>query len=182
MGILDLFRRKPTRLVRVILLDIAEPPPRMPPRGSTYIWRLKGAPEPGMRVLVPGMDGPTWALVMGVDEATRQDVAGQELGQVSRRATAQEEARGRAEHESARNAWLDMMRRAAGLPAPGDARRRVPDGYPEVPPAEGTAPPEEAGGYGLAWWRAHEAARDDEERERFETLGRRWDTIQKYGQ
>lgn len=179
MGLLQMFRTKPATLVRVTFRDIAEPPPRTYGRGYVYTWPHRSAPEIGLRVLVPGMDGPAWAVVIGVNDADREERR-QELKSVIRPATAQEVAKGQAHHERDANAWLDMMR-AAGLPTKGRARNKLPKGYPEVPPAEGTAAPEVAGRYGSAWWRAFKSARDDEERKRFESLARRWYAIRDRG-
>lgn len=181
MGIFDLLRARPTRHVRVTFRDIAEPPPQAHGRGYIYRWRLREEPELGARLLVPGMDGPAWTVVIGVDDATRGELREVELKDVTRLATPQEVAKGEAKYLAAQDAWLNMMRRAAGLPTKGRGRSKVPKGYPDVPPAEGTAPPDLAGRHGTAWWRAYKSARDDEERKRFQSLGHRWYAIQKRG-
>lgn len=179
MGLLDLFLKKPLSTVRVTFRDIAEPLPRVHGRGYVYKWGLREAAMEGMRVLVPGMDGTAWAVVIGVDDATREELRQYELSEVIRTATAEEVAKGQAGYERDLNAWLNMMRRAAGLATKGRARTRVPNGYPEIPPADGTATPNVAGQYGSAWWRAYKSARDEEEAKRFQSLGHRWYAVQK---
>lgn len=181
MGLRDLLRRRQTRYVRVTFRDITEPPPKVHGRGYVYRWPLNEPPELGARVLVPGLDGPAWTVIIGLDDATREDLEHHELKDVIRLATPQEVANGEAIQQAAENAWLDMMRRAAGLATRGRPRNRVPDGYPEIPPADGTAPPDLARAHGSAWWRASKSARDDEERKRFENLGHRWYAIQQRG-
>lgn len=181
MGLLDLFRTRSPTLVRVTFRDITEPPPRVHGHGYIYTWPLGEAPEAGQRVLVPGMDGPAWAVVIGVNDATTQETRGLELKSVIRPATAKEVAKGQARHGRELNAWLDMMRLAAGLSTAGRARRGVPEGYPEIPPAGGAAVPHVADGYGAAWWRAYKNAREEDETKRFQSLGYRWYAIRDRG-
>lgn len=181
MGIFDFLRPRRTRNVRVTFRDITEPPPLRPGRGYIYRWTLRDDPELGARALVPGMDGPAWTVVIGVDDATREELKEFELKDVIRLATPQEVAKGEAKHRAAEEAWLNMMRRSAGLLTKGRRRSKVPPGYPDIPPAEGTAGPEVAGRYGSAWWRAYKTARDDDERKRFEHLARRWYAIRDRG-
>src|SRR5699024_11892889 len=75
-------------------------------------------------------------------------------------------------------AWLNMARRAAGLPTPGRARKAPPEGYKDLPPVDGDAPPEKAHRHGNGWWRAFKAAerhgRPAEEVEAFASIARRW--------
>lgn len=179
MALLDVFRKRPRTLVRVTFHDITEPPPKVHGRGYIYAWPLRDAPQVGQRVLVPGMQGPAWAVVIGVNDATRTEQREFELKDVIRLATADEIAQGQEQHEREFNAWLDMMRRSAGLQTTGRQRKRAPAGYPEIPPAEGTAPPDVAHAYGSAWWRAYKNARDEDEGKRFESLGHRWYAIER---
>lgn len=182
MGLFDLFRKKePPTLVRITFRDITEPPPRRHGGGYIYVWSLGGDPEVGQHVVVPGMDGLSWAVVIGVNDATQQETSNFELKSVIRKATPEEVAKGQARHDHELNAWLDMMRRAANLATTGRIRHKVPDGFPEVPPAEGTAPPHVAERHGAVWWRAYKNAREDDESKKFKSLGHRWYAIRDRG-
>lgn len=144
----------------------------------SYVWKMRTAPQIGDRVWAPGEFGGGWAVVVGM--GSPRDLVGFDAKEITRAATAQEVAKAVAKFEADRNAWLDMMRKAAGLKS-STRRRRVPSGYPDIPPAQGDAAPDVANAYGSAWWRAYKAARDDEERKRFKELGHRWYAIRDRG-
>jgi hypothetical protein len=79
-------------------------------------------------------------------------------------------------HRADETAWLDMMRKAAGLPST-TRRTRVPDGFPGIPPERISGTPvsaDEAGRYGAVWWRAYKTARDGDEAQVFHRLASRW--------
>lgn len=92
MGLFDLFRKAPTNVVRVTFRDIKEPPPRVHGSGYLYRWPRREIPEVGDRVLVPGADGPAWTVVIGVNDATRKELAGLDLRDAIRIATPAEAA------------------------------------------------------------------------------------------
>lgn len=181
MGFLDRFRSKSPTLVRITFRDIGEPEEGLHGRGYVYAWALEETPEVGQRVRVPGMDGPAWAMVIGVDDATPDETGAHEVKNVTRLATSEEVAKAQAKSERELNGWLDMMRRAAGLATPGRARQKVPPGFPEIPPADGTAAPEVAAEYGSAWFRAFKSARVEDETKKFKSLAYRWYAIRDRG-
>jgi hypothetical protein len=104
----------------------------------------------------------------------REDIAGAEALSVERLATPEEIRGAVAQAAADLSAWLDMARGSAGLPD-GSRRRRAPEGYPEIPPADGIAcSAEDADSYGRVWWRAFKSARDEVEATTFESIARSW--------
>lgn len=172
-----------TTVVRVAFVDLAKPAPdpdRV--RGYNYAWTLGGQPEPGDRVVVPGIDGPAYGVVVEVKNRTPRELASDErswgatIKPVRRMVTADEMAKARSKAAADLDAWLDMARRAAGLPT-RSRRRKVPEGYPDIPPADGQAGLVEADHYGSVWWKAYKNARSDDEKKSFGSVAHRWYAI-----
>ncbi|WME24456.1 hypothetical protein [Brachybacterium sp. GU-2] len=140
----------------------------------------------GGRVFVRGGNGESApAVVVDLEASRPENYSWDELAPVLRYATAEElevarnKARRRAEKELRdEQAWLNMARRAAGLPTPGRARKALPEGYRNLPPVDGEATPEKAHRNGNRWWRALKAAerhgRPAEEVEAYAAIARSW--------
>lgn len=142
-----------------------------------------------MRVIVPSLDGMSPGVVLGY--SSLKEAGGYSLDEIKtvhRLATDEEIKAAHAELEASRareaksaQSWLNMARRAAGLPTRGRGRATPPPGFPEIPPIDGTADPRVASQYGSTWWRAYKLAkqtgRGDEEVERFKEIGRYWFNI-----
>lgn len=183
-----LFKKRPPkrpRLIEIQYRDLDEEP-RDGGRPYVYTWALKEDPEVGGRVFVRGGNGEsTPAVIVGLNASRPENYSWDELAPVFRFATSQEleaarnKARRRAEKAlKDEQAWLNMARRAAGLPTTGRARKAPPEGYKDLPPVDGDAPPEKAHRHGNGWWRAFKAAerhgRPAEEVEAFASIARRW--------
>lgn len=186
-----LFKKRTTRRPRLIAIqyrDLDEAP-RDGGMPYIYTWGLPIEPQMGGRVFVRGGNGESApAVIVDIDASRPEGYAWDELAPVFRYATAEEleaaqrKAERRAEQaRSDEQSWLNMARRAAGLPTPGRARRTPPDGYKDLPPASGQAAPRTAGRYGNAWWKASKAAerlgRAPDEVETFASIARRWYAI-----
>lgn len=176
---------KRPRLIEIQYRDLDEEP-REGGKPYVYTWALKEEPELYQRVFVRGWNGESApAVIVGLNASRPEDYSWEELAPVFRYATSQEleAARNRAARRSEKalkdeQAWLDMARRAAGLPTPGRARKAPPAGYKELPPVDGQATPARAQRNGNGWWRAFKAAerhgRPPEEVEVFASIARDW--------
>lgn len=155
------FKRKPPShpLVEVSYRELYEDPGH---RGYVFIWKLPVSPSIGDRVFVRGMDGKSSpAVVIDNDAPIPDGFTLAELADVRRLATPDELTRAaerlqRLQKKVQRDeaSWLNMARRAAGLPTPGRARSAPPDGYRELLPAEAGAPRQVADRHGRTWWKA----------------------------
>lgn len=151
-----------------------------------YTWSLAEEPRLGDRVFVRGGGGESApAVIVGVDAVRPEGYSWDDLAPVFRYATDQEleAARDKARRRAERGikdeqAWLNMARRAAGLPTPGRARRSPPEGFSALPPVDGEATRSGAARNGNVWWRASKAAerlgRPTEEVETFASIARNW--------
>lgn len=165
--------------MRVAFRELTQPSPGQDWGGTyTYVWALRQAPEIGSRAFVRDQDGKLAAVVVtafGVPE----DLVGFKPAGIVRVATERELARTRQAAVSAADAdgiWLDMMRTQAGLPASrSQLPRTQPNGYPPIPPAQGTTrDAAEADAYARAWWRAFKHDDAGEAAPRFRALGQHW--------
>lgn len=154
-------------------------PPGVKHSVYTYIWTLPTPPETGLRVFVPGGDGrPASAMVVdGTKTPTPHEVR-----PVIRLATQAEVDAATAAAAADLAAWLDMARKAAGLPTAAPVRRRKPpEGYDAIPPATGEASKNDAGEYGRIWYRVWKEAESQElskkELRAFGDIAHRWYAI-----
>lgn len=179
---------KRPRLVGIQYRDLYEAPHD---GGKPYIytWDLPEEPQVGGRVFVRGGSGKSVpAVIVDLNASRPEGYTWDELAPVFRYASDEEleKAQRKAERQADKElrdeqAWLNMARRAAGLPTPGRARKTVPDGYQALPPTDGDSAPSTAGRYGNVWWRASKIAtrlgRPAEEVETYATIARRWYAI-----
>lgn len=150
---MSLFGRKPkVRTVSVGFRDLTSDHPVDPARAYLYVWDLPENPEVGMRVFVPGGDGKLAPAVIA-DLNPQANARNVSLKAVRRVATATEIAAAHAKADQASTDWLEMARKAAGLPS-RSRRTKAPEGYPEIAPADGEATKAQANEYGRMWWRA----------------------------
>lgn len=164
----------PGIVVKVLFRDLTDPVPEDHDHSYAYLWPFSELPQVGQRVVAPGMDGPAFAVITAIgasEELIREIGSGMKM--ITRPATDEEIEKARTKEHEDLNAWLDMMRQAAGL-STTTRRRIVPDGYPPIPPVDGVADIETADGYGRAWWRAYKNARTEEEETTFKRIGSRW--------
>ena len=174
--------------MQVVFRQLAEPLPA-DYTGYTYRWTLGVLPQIGDRVLVRGGDGRAApAVVVAVGVRPPAGYSESELSEVIRVASAEEIDRSATRIERANiraandaEAWLRMMRRAAGLPTPGKARANAPAGFPPIPPAGGTASKEAADEFSRSWGKARRLAEDrghdSDEVKAFTSLMFRWRAI-----
>ncbi|ALJ20407.1 hypothetical protein [Microbacterium sp. No. 7] len=173
------FSRKPkARIVSVSFRSLTSTTPADPERAYAYVWELPESPVVGMRVIVPGGDGKSApAVVAEVDVTVPRSV---DLKAVSRIVAPEEITAAHAHDMDEATAWLEMARKAAGLPS-STRRRTAPQGYPPIAPADGEATPQEANEHGRMWWRAYKLAqemnRDADEIKRFGSIAHRWYAI-----
>lgn len=182
---MGLFSRKPL-VVQVSYRDLAAPGPESFDRfsGYAFIWNLKEKPSLGLRVIVPGGDGRQ-ASGMVVGFGLPPSARGLRLSAVIRVATQAEIQKALQDEATDKVTWLNMARRAVGLPVSGRARKKVPDGFDPVPPAKGDASPQKADQYGRVWWRAWKLAerlgRERDEIEAFREVAFRWFAVRDRG-
>lgn len=181
---MGLFSRKPKiRTVSVSFRELTSDRPPDADHAYVYTWSLPDSPRVGERVWVRGSDGrPAAAVVAAVDVPSPRGI---ELSPVLRAATADEINAARTAATAAEAAWLDMARRAAGLPVTGSRRSKAPDGYPQIAPVDGRASEADADTYGRMWWRVYKTAQSldwprDEVR-RIEAIARRWYAVRDKG-
>lgn len=175
------FKSRP-KVVSVAFRDLASPAPDGLGGAYAYAWSLSTAPEVGMRVFVPGGDGRSAsAVIVDVGAAPPR---GMTLKSVARLASAAEVQAAHDAVLASKTTWLDMARKAAGLPI-ATRKRKPPEGFDVLPPADGKASASEAGQYGRVWWRAfklaQELGRPVEEVSRFESIARRWYAVRDKG-
>lgn len=163
------------RYARIVFQDLHEPMPDRDTEWYLFRWALPQPIAVGQQVF---LEGGSTGIVVG--EGRRSDYDGN-LSDVLRIATLSEVRQAYEAHErgqravsAALNSWLDLMRSAAGLPVSRPLARRVPDGMPIVPPADGEAGAADAERFARSWWKAFKNARDSEEEMAFEHIARRW--------
>lgn len=177
-------RRSP--MVEVSYRELHEAPRE---RGYVFVWKLPPPPNVGDRVFVRGGDGRLEpAVVINADAAVPDGYSRDELAEVLRLATDEEmeRAREKLEREMVKEqrdevSWLNMARRAAGLPTPGRARSAPPEGHQAIPPTEGIASKSEAHRRGGVWWRAmkraEEHGRPADEIATFRAIAQHWYSV-----
>lgn len=156
-------------------------------RGYAFTWNLPSMPEIGTRVVAPGANGLSPAIIVGFDTNHRgalqtiRRVASAE--EIQRGATRYAEAQERQRREE--EAWFRLARDAAGLPPRGPIPKSAPDRFPNIAPTEGTATTPKANEYGRMWWRAYKRAEEqghpDDEVKRYRQLAHRWFAIRDKG-
>ena len=150
--------------------------------GYVFVWPFKGKPQQGQRVIVPGMDGQAFGVVLRV--ATPQDVRGAgPLKSIKRLVTTDELDKAHAKQAAEAIKFWNQVRIAAGL----DKGRRAKVSYDflTIYPADGAASAADAGVWGSAWWgiwkRAQEEDRPPDEQASYETVARRWFAVRDKG-
>jgi len=176
-----MFGRKSQPLVEVNFRDLAAAPNLQPGAGYVYVWGLKQAPAVGMWVWVPGMDGSATAVVCAIDAAAPKGYARSELKAVERVVTDKEIEKARAKWLAERNAWADLVRRAAGLPTAARPRLRAPEGFPAIPPVPGHGRKPDADKHGKGWWAIYNRAKREgwgaDEIEHYKGIAEQWFAI-----
>jgi len=146
-----------------------------PEHGNAYLWPFATRPEVGAWAIVDGFKGESTVIVGAIGMPSQAQ--GLELKPLLRLVTAADEAAA----SGPAHAWLDLARHAANLPLTRSLPERLPTGFDEVPPSEGTATAKAADRHGHIWWKAAnlslDLGRGDEEAEAFKTIARHW-----YGQ
>lgn len=181
-------RRPP--MVEVSYRELYEPPGD---QGYVFVWRLPFPPSIGHRVFVRGNDGRIHpGAVIDADASVPAGFTFDELLDVSRLATSDELGKAHTRYEKlkvkARQdevSWLNMARRAAGLPTSGRARSAPPEGFAQIPPVGGTASRPEADRHGRAWWkvmhRAVDQNRDADEIAAYREIAKYWFSVRDNG-
>ncbi|WP_029150092.1 hypothetical protein [Microbacterium indicum] len=176
--------KKRRSVVRVVYRDLDRDyaPSGAHDEGYAFDWTLGPLPEIGMRVQIPGGDGKKKSgIIVGFGRA---GYAG-DLEKVIKIHSASEIEKAQAKAAKEAAAWLDMARRAAGLPTPGRARLTTPGDYPAIAPADGKASARKADEYGRMWWRAmklsEELGREAAETRAFSGIAHRWFAIRDQG-
>ncbi|HZJ39947.1 MAG TPA: hypothetical protein VFD20_03220, partial [Demequina sp.] len=106
--------------------------------GYAFIWPFKAKPQSGLRVVVPGMDGQAYGIVLRV--ATAQDGRGVgPLKSIKRLVTKNEFDKAYAKQAAEAVKFWNQVRIAAGLDK--GRRAKVSDDFPTIYPADGPAPP-----------------------------------------
>lgn len=168
--------RAPEHVARVRYLELTEPLPRIDPGGSTggyaFAWPLVPEPRLGERVVIPGGDGRrATGVVIGFGRDGYTGPLESVLGRLS--AAQAERVHG------AQEAFFSATRRAVGLSS--DGRRKIRDGWPEVPPVKGDAKPAQADTYARTWWRiyhlAEQCGRAEDEVKLYKAAAHRWFAI-----
>lgn len=177
---MGLFSRKPVAVI-VAYRDLTQSAD-LDGHGYAFLWPLRESPTPGTRVVVPGMDGQAFGVVLRA--ATATDVKG--LGQlkpVQRLATTDEIATAKAKQVAEAERFWTQSRIAAGLDT--GRRAKVTGDFPEIHPASGPASEKDADVYGRGWYgiwkRAEEAGRAPDEQAAYRTLAYRWFAIRDKG-
>lgn len=178
LSIFSSSKSKKVTAVQVKFRDLHAPVPEADGREYTYSWPLPQTPQIGDRVIVPGADGPAPAVIVAL--GVGPSAVGTRLEPVRRMVTTEEVAAAHQRHADAQERWFNIARRAAGLPTKSRARK-IPDGFPDIPPVDGTADRNNADRFGRGWWRiykqAEESQRDAEELKRFKSIAYRWFAI-----
>lgn len=148
----------------------------------TYLWTLPDEPFDGARVIVPGSEEPSPAVVVEVD---RVPDPGLELVAVKRLVSQREVDVAAREVEGRRDLWLSMARHAAGVPGAEYVPAEPVEGYPIIAPVTGHASPADSDRFGKMWWRAYRIAQDlgldSAEVRAYESLAHRWFAVRDRG-
>lgn len=178
---MGMFRRKSVPQTQVVQVSFRDLGDRVDldtsdGHGHAYLWPFAEPPQLGRWAVAEGIDGPTTVIVraLGLPSHAR----GIELKPLLRLIPPIEVERARAARDAPMLAWLDMARKAAGLPASRPVSASLPPGFEALPPAQGTADAATEDHFGDVWWRAckraEEFGRDPEEIATYEQLGRGW--------
>ena len=175
---------KPTGRVRTVGV-VFTPLHRTPRPGATvytYLWTIPRDPQTGDRVIVPGSEEPSPAVVVDVDPVPDPDL---ELVAVTRLVPQREVDAAVQEVEGRRDLWLSMVRHAAGIPGAEFVPAEPVDGYPNIAPLSGSASVEDADRFGKMWWRAYRIAQelnlDPAEVSTYKNAGHRWFAVRDRG-
>lgn len=170
---MGLFASKPV----AVMVAYREPTREADPTGHGYafIWPFKAKPQPGVRVVVPGIDGKPFGVVLRV--ATAQDVRGAgPLKSIKRLVTTDELDKAHAKQAAEAIKFWNQVRIATGLDK--GRRAKVSDDFPTIYPADGAASASDADVYGRAWYgiwkRAQGEDRAPDEQASYETVAYRW--------
>lgn len=173
-----MFGRKRQPLVEVNFRALEAAPNPQRGMGYVYQWPFRETPEVGMRVWIPGSDGLAPGAICDADAAVPTGYTRSELVKVSRIATSREIEKAQSKWLAERNAWADLVRRAAGLPTAARPRLRAPQGFPEIPPLPGTGRKCDADKHGKGWWaiykRAQKEGWDASEVEHYRSVAQQW--------
>ena len=150
--------------------------------GYAFIWPFKAKPQSGLRVVVPGMDGQAYGIVLRV--ATAQDVRGVgPLKSIKRLVTKNEFDKAYAKQAAEAVKFWNQVRIAAGLDK--GRRAKVSDDFPTIYPADGPASAADADVYGRDWYgiwkRAEEESRAPEEQASYKAVAYRWFALRDKG-
>lgn len=144
----------------------------------TYLWTLSEEPFDGARVIVPGSEELSPAVVVEVDRVPDPDL---ELVAVKRLVSQREVDAAVRAVEERRDLWLSMARHAAGVPGAEYVPAEPVEGYPNIAPVTGDASPADADRFGKMWWRAYRLSQELEldraEVRAYKELGHRWFAI-----
>lgn len=178
------FTAKPRRrIVSVSFRELTSDTPPNADHAYAYIWELSGAPSVGERVWVRGGDGRKAAAVIAAVNV--RPPRGMTLAKVMAKIDPIEVAGARDSAVADETAWLNMARRAAGLPATGRARTKVPTGFPAIAPVDGKGSGEDAAEYGRMWWRVFKAAEERgwpaSEVKQLKSIAHRWYAVRDKG-
>ena len=151
--------------------------------GYAFSWPLRESPTPGTRVVVPGMDGQAFGVVLR--GATAKDLKGLDtLKPIKRLVTKDELEKAHAKQVAETDRFWKQAQIAAALE--GGRRARVGDGFPEIHPATGSATAEHADAYGRGWYRIWKRAVDEgratEEQAAYRAIAYRWFAIRDQGE
>lgn len=173
-----MFGRKSVQLVEVNFRELMDAPNINPGHGYVYTWALKESPQEGMRVWVPGSDGPSAAVICNPNATVPTGYTANTLKAVARKVTDSELEKARSKWTAERDAWADQVRRAAGLPTASRPRMRAPEGFPAIPPVPNRRKSKDADTNGRAWWaiykRAEREGWSDVEVRRYKELAEQW--------
>lgn len=146
--------------------------------GYAFVWPFRETPKPGTRVVVPGMDGQAFGVVLR--NATAKDVKGLgTLKPIKRLVTKDELEKAHVKQGAETDKFWNQARIAAGLDK--GRRAKVSDGFPEIYPASGSAKATDADVYGRGWYRiwkrAEEEGRATDEQAAYRAVAYRWFAI-----
>ncbi len=179
---MGLFRRKPVAVAVVVayrdLTRTADPTDH----GYSFIWPFRETPQSGLRVVVPGMDGHAYGIVLRI--ATAQDVTGVgPLKSIARLVTKDEFDKAHAKQAAEVVKFWSQTRIAAGLDT--GRRAKVSDDLPTIQPADGAADAANADAYGRSWYgiwkRAEQEGRATDEQAAYKATAYRWFAVRDKG-
>jgi len=178
---MGLFSRKQTAVIVAYreLARSADPTDH----GYAFVWPFGETPVSGTRVVVPGMDGQAFGIVLR--EATAKDLKGLgTLKPIKRLVTQDEIEKAHAKQGAETDKFWKQAQIAAGLER--GRRARVGEGFPEIHPATGSATAEDADVYGRGWYRIWKRAVDEgratEEQAAYRAIAYRWFAIRDNGE